>query len=340
MDVQPKADESARTGTIPKRKGTPARRLSTTKNLERHMAHAPYPLLSTLATEQWRQRKVIVSTGPLANHVGLVEKWGNGWVSVRLPKIGLHNRRSFELYLHPGSESKEGSTSPNLGTNSNTEPTVEVFDTTRLHRSASLDSGSPPTPRTESDNGGPVHKVTPLSSGRQVVGIESQVDKTDGRSAGTSSIIFPSCDDLKLPVAVPRSPVPSPATPAAGMCKETEKYGSRQGMYGLAMKSQSKAANAEIPLAESLMLGQGGGILKRKLGLLFGTAALERSRRSTYKPTRYEVIDTAAKPNKNPSRKRTFSEVSEATLSDSSVASVSSSSDEEPSSAPVSLTPA
>ena len=303
------------------------------------MAHAPYPLLSTLATEQWHKMKVIVSTGPLANHVGLVEKWGNGWVSVRLPGIGLHNRRSFELYLHPVEESTEGSASP-LGTNVNSEPTVEVFDTTRLNRSASLEGGSPPTPRTDADNAWPVHEVTPLSSDRQVVGIESQLGKTDGRSPGSSGIIFPSCDDLKLPVAVPRSPLPSPATPADGECKEHPQDGSRQGMYGPAMKSQSKAADAEIPLAESLMLGQGGGISKRKLGLLFGTAALERSRRSTHKPNRYEVTGTAAKPNKHQSRKRTNSELSETTLSDSSVAVVSSSSDEESSSVPVSLAPA
>jgi hypothetical protein len=36
---------------------------------------------------------------------------------------------------------------------------------------------------------------------------------------------------------------------------------------------------------------QNGLINKGKLGLLFGTAALERGRRKVYKPERYEDVD-------------------------------------------------
>jgi hypothetical protein len=62
-------------------------------------ADSPYPLLSMLSTDEWFGKKVTIAVGPIANRAGTVEKWGNGWVSVRVPDIGLHNRRSFELYL-------------------------------------------------------------------------------------------------------------------------------------------------------------------------------------------------------------------------------------------------
>ena len=63
--------------------------------------HSAYPLLSMISTDQWYQKKVIVLIGPLTNRTGRVEKWGNGWVSVQIPGMGVHNRRSFELVLHP-----------------------------------------------------------------------------------------------------------------------------------------------------------------------------------------------------------------------------------------------
>jgi len=74
-------------------------RRSSAKRAEKH-ADSPYPLLSMLSTDQWYQRKVQVAVGPLQGRVGSVQKWGNGWISVKIPGVaGLHNRRSFELYL-------------------------------------------------------------------------------------------------------------------------------------------------------------------------------------------------------------------------------------------------
>lgn len=41
------------------------------------------------------------ATGPFVNRTGIVEKWGNGWVTVRVHGGLTHNRRSIELYLVP-----------------------------------------------------------------------------------------------------------------------------------------------------------------------------------------------------------------------------------------------
>lgn len=85
------------TTAAPKVDDKPKRR-NITKLQEVH-AESPYPLLSMLQTDQWHHQQVRVAVGPLKDHVGTVEKWGNGWVSVEIPSVGLHNRRAFELYL-------------------------------------------------------------------------------------------------------------------------------------------------------------------------------------------------------------------------------------------------
>lgn len=66
-------------------------------------------LLSSLSYDQWFNKQVCIATGPLANHIGRVVKWGNGWVTVRIAQEDptseddalLHNRRAVELYLIP-----------------------------------------------------------------------------------------------------------------------------------------------------------------------------------------------------------------------------------------------
>jgi hypothetical protein len=58
-------------------------------------------LLSSISSDQWLNRKVVIAAGPLANRRGTVEKWGNGWVTVRVREGLTHNRRSVELYLMP-----------------------------------------------------------------------------------------------------------------------------------------------------------------------------------------------------------------------------------------------
>jgi hypothetical protein len=58
-------------------------------------------LLSSISTDQWFGRKVKVAIGPFMNRIGFVERWGNGWVTVRIHENLIHNRRSVELILVP-----------------------------------------------------------------------------------------------------------------------------------------------------------------------------------------------------------------------------------------------
>jgi hypothetical protein len=78
-----------------------------------------FPLLSMLSTDIWFNKRVIISTGPFMNRSAVVLRWGNGWVTVKLDMKDsevtdggkgkkkkkkddvVHNRRSFELFLHP-----------------------------------------------------------------------------------------------------------------------------------------------------------------------------------------------------------------------------------------------
>lgn len=299
----------------PKRKSTSARRVSTTKNLEKHMADAPYPLLSTLATEKWYERKVIVSTGPLANHVGLVEKWGNGWVSVRLPGVGLHNRRSFELYLHPGQGSERGSENP----------VFEVFDTSKVVKPSIRMTLS--HDRDAHQHDGIVHEITPLTS-RRVIGVVDSDGKGEGYPSKTSSsIMFPTRFDLKSPSTVPNEQSKTLSSNPEDLNKAT---GLQRKRLRLSLKNPPRPTGEEVPLAQTLMLAQEGVVSNRKLGLLFGTAALERSRRHTHKPARYEGEGVVTKHTQKRNRKRAISEVAEADERGNSVGLVSSSSDEEP----------
>lgn len=63
-------------------------------------------LLSSISSDQWLNRKVVIATGPLANRTGTVEKWGNGWVTVRVRDSLTHNRRSVELHLLTDNEQR------------------------------------------------------------------------------------------------------------------------------------------------------------------------------------------------------------------------------------------
>lgn len=81
-------------------------RRTSVKLAEKH-ADSKHPLLSMIATEQWFGKTVHIAVGPLEGRTGLVQKWGNGWVSVRVKGVGLHNRRSLELYISDD-ELKEG----------------------------------------------------------------------------------------------------------------------------------------------------------------------------------------------------------------------------------------
>ncbi|KAL7573706.1 hypothetical protein ACA910_007746 [Epithemia clementina (nom. ined.)] len=101
------------------------RRGSSAKIARKHM-DSPFPLLSMISTDQWAKKRVKISVGPLSDRVGTVEKWSNGWVSVRVDGVGLHNRRSFELYLlqddRDQTEENKTRVSPSCLTKADDEP--------------------------------------------------------------------------------------------------------------------------------------------------------------------------------------------------------------------------
>jgi len=77
----------------------------------------PLPLLSSISSDQWLNKNVLIGLGPLVNHIGQIMKWGNGWVSLRIQSGAaaqemhgglLHNRRSVELFLLPPDQQNGG----------------------------------------------------------------------------------------------------------------------------------------------------------------------------------------------------------------------------------------
>ena len=204
---------------------------------------------------------VKIATGPLVDRAGTVEKWGNGWVSVNIPGIGSHNRRSFELYLMEDDEDVKESPASEAGG----EPHQSSAS---LLRCVSRDAVSPSP--TSAHEPGSVSKPVKLHADSRVTKAKSHV-----RSA---------------PAVVPETPKPQYAQLSL---EETPKVPKRTtgvqeaNLVPKVTPSTPKKAKSvdDVPLVESLLLAQEG---RSKLDLLFGTAALERGRRTIHKPTRYE----------------------------------------------------
>ena len=113
-------------------------------------------LLSSISSDQWLDRKVKFASGPFVNRIGIVEKWGNGWVTVRVNGELTHNRRSIELYLVPQSSnsdnddgSKHTSISPAASSDAegkvanNKHLAIAHADHGQLSHSISVDQGFP-----------------------------------------------------------------------------------------------------------------------------------------------------------------------------------------------------
>jgi hypothetical protein len=193
-----------------------------------------------------------------------VEKWGNGWVSVSVPGVGLHNRRSFELYLH-AEDQCEGA-----GASSDSQGKIQESNPSLL-RCISREAASP----------------LPSSDGI--------IEKSPSVDAGSKTF-----DRASYPTKVPETPRPdreslkmedivengTPVPKRAG-------YQARGGpqVPHVTPSSPRKTRTDDIPLVETLQLAAQGCVTKYNLGLLFGTAALERGRRTLKKVSRYE--DTA-----------------------------------------------
>lgn len=276
-----KASEKA----LVERSSNKGSRKTASKLAEKH-ADSPFPLLSMISTDQWFHKAVMISTGPLADKLGKVEKWGNGWVGVSVPGVGLHNRRSFELYLHAeeqcegvsasvDSDGKMQESSPSLLRCLSREtasplPSSDGF----LEKSPSVDAGS---------------KTSSLT--------KASVDDSSRRS---------SFDWASYPTKIPETPRPDrvslkmddsveKGTPVSKSVGKNQARGGHQVPH-VTPSSPRKIRTDDIPLIETLQLAAEGCVTKYNLGLLFGTAALERGRRTLKKVTRYE--DTAMLGNK------------------------------------------
>jgi hypothetical protein len=98
VDEKPPSPATSPVGTGSAQQPKKRFRRTSSKLAEKH-ADSPRPLLSMIATDQWFGKTVQIAVGPLEGRTGIVEKWGNGWISVNVKGAGLHNRRSFELYI-------------------------------------------------------------------------------------------------------------------------------------------------------------------------------------------------------------------------------------------------
>jgi len=218
-------------------KSTGVKRRNTAEKLAQKHADSPFPLLSMISSDQWANKRVRISMGPFKGHIGHVEKWSNGWVGVRIPDVGLHNRRSFELYLDGEDETLRD---------------LPQEQREAIKRCVSRD-GATPSPHSEV-------KRTPSPKGSY-----------------TSPQTY-------QPVT------PNPTMEEAEM-RVISKSRSLEGieMVSLPEVTPTEARPGRVcvhnPMIESLLASQERD---SKLDLLFGTAALDRSRRNIRRPKIYE----------------------------------------------------
>jgi hypothetical protein len=259
-------------------------RKTASKLAEKH-AGSPFPLLSMISTDQWFHKTVVISTGPLADQLGKVEKWGNGWVSVSVPGVGLHNRRSFELYLQTEDQCEGTSAS------SGSDGKIQESNPSLL-RCISSEAASPPP-----SSDGILEKSPSMDAGSKTA---SLAKVRSGDSSHRSSF-----DQAIYPTKVPETPRPDreslkiqdsvvEGTPISKNAGDQARGGPQ--VPQVTPSSPRKIRSDDIPLIETLQMAAEGCVTKYNLGLLFGTAALERGRRTLKKVTRYE--DTAMLGNK------------------------------------------
>jgi hypothetical protein len=266
---------------------------------------SPYPLLSTVSTDQWFQKRVIVSTGSLLNRAGRVEKWGNGWVSVRIAGVGVHNRRSFELFLHPNQEKEE---------DEEVQESCED-DTSLLQRCVSRDMSEMSREsnlETPTDGSSDEMKEV-VSYGRDTAnadmpGIPAETKQlsiaialTDvSADEDSSKRLKMSLDtnDTKVGMLEKPSAIVDDAAPSATASKglQGEKEDSEKQICTIlpivSPRTPPRPRNTKtddgLTLVQTLLLAQEGH-RHSNFDRLFGTAALDRSRRTVVKPERFEV---------------------------------------------------
>ena len=268
-------------------------------NAPPQLIKCPLPLLSSIPSEHWLNNNVLIGHGPLVNHIGQIIKWGNGWVSLRIQSGAareahggtLHNRRSVELFLLPADQQSGGQQLEGGLQHEDSQ------DSNFITRCVSKETDEPPN-----------------TCGSEIDQDDWHLDERDCNARKVSNTSYD-----------PEEPIAGPCT---SLCDDTE---DAQDVYctvsaqademisertnadfgrGAGIQSDKKylARNCNVSsegdkvlggpclptsstLSDCLLQAQNGLINKGKLGLLFGTAALERGRRKVYKPERYEDVD-------------------------------------------------
>lgn len=275
----------------------------------RTSSESPYPFLSTVSTDQWFQKKVIVSTGSLVNRAGRVEKWGNGWVSVRIAGVGVHNRRSFELFLHPNQDKEEDEEEVQ-------ESCEDDASLLLLQRCVSGDmlemSREQPNLKPPTDDGSSERREA-VFNGRETANadVPDIPDETKQQlsiaipltdvSAGDDSLKTPKMgidtSDVKVGMLEKPSAIvddtASLTTPSKG--QQADKGESEKQISTVlpivsprTPRPRTTKTDNELTLVQTLLLAQEGH-RNSNFNRLFGTAAMDRSRRIVVKPERFEV---------------------------------------------------
>ena len=304
------------------------------------LINCSHPLLSSISSDQWLDKNVIVGLGPLVNRVGKIVKWGNGWVTLRIysdshpgPDGLLHNRRSVELFLLPPDWQTFGL--HNEGENHQQESRESPF----IKRCVSR----------EADEARELHFSGLVHAPRHLFCEDVLCARKDPHPRKVSYLsdhneenipvvrnILTGVNERSRDVSVPHTSNPnihSIVSMDKGdtdiLCQdnvETDKDGKPSRCNVDAMRSlefahrcqngdssnkgrpnsHSSLGGTDVPpsasLSEFLVQAQHGLISKSKLGLLFGTAALERGRRTVYKPRRYEDMGLNNKSPRSPRR--------------------------------------
>jgi hypothetical protein len=191
-----------------------------------------------ISSDQWANKRVRISMGPFQGYVGNVEKWSNGWVGVRIPDVGLHNRRSFELYLDE-----------DIAQVPNRAPSVQSVPRDTVTPSPHIRT---PSPKDTAAGGGDVGLLHHHHYHHQPITPNPTMDEGDPSHASKKSTKLLSSS---LPQVTPTE------TRAAVTCLDSTKI-------------QSLLSSQEADTS--------------RLDLLFGTAALERSRRNIRPPMTYQ----------------------------------------------------
>jgi hypothetical protein len=230
---------------------------------------SPDPLLSKVPVDDWFGKTVRIMCGPLLGKVGTVDRWGNGWITVIVPGVGGHNRRSFELCVvddgagddAPADDGKQRDSAGTAGR------AVERDRSTVSPSPSSEGSSGSSTSATKAASKGPgeiVHKVSYSYDGEEAT----------PRPGDPGSVLV-----LDATPQADRSVVATTAA-AAGRYPGHHQQAILEA-HKITPVSPRKAM-AEVPLSESLAMAREAGAKKYRIDMLFGTAALERGRRSVH----------------------------------------------------------